>query len=84
MKKLVAIGLACVLPTGISAEDPAESDALLGTMDVLVIEESAPLVKDAFCARVVGDKTECMAFNRAVLSAHMKRVSVLRERGRWM
>ena len=40
MNKLLAIGLACCIPTGLAAEDPHENDALLGTMNVLVIEES--------------------------------------------
>jgi hypothetical protein len=84
MKKLVAIGLACCLPTGLAAEDPHENDALLGTVNVLVIEESVPLAKDVLCARAGVDRTECMAFNRAVLTARIQKVSVLRERGRWM
>jgi hypothetical protein len=83
MNKLLAIGLACCLPTGLAAEDPRQSEAFLGTVNVLVIEESAPLAKDVLCARA-GDKTECMAFNRAVLTARLQKVSALRERGRWM
>jgi len=84
MKKLVAIGLACALPTGLAAEDPSENDALLGTVNVLVIEEAAPLVKDVACARGVAGQTECMTFNRAVLTARIQKVSRLREHGRWM
>jgi hypothetical protein len=84
MNKLIAIGLACCLPTGLAAEDPHENDALLGTVNVLVIEESAPLAKDVMCARAGVDRTECMAFNRAVLTARVQKVSTLRERGRWM
>ena len=80
MNKLIAIGLACFLPTAISAENPAQED-ILGTMTVMVIEESAPLAKDVVCA---GEKTECMAFNRAVLTARTQKVSALKERGRWM
>jgi hypothetical protein len=83
MNKLLAIGLACCLPTGLAAEDPSASEAFLGTTSVLVIEESAPFAKDVMCARA-GDKTECMAFNRAVLTARIQKVSTLRERGRWM
>ena len=83
MNKLIAIGLACCLPMGLAAEDPNKDESLLGTMNVLVIEESAPLAKDVLCARA-GDKTECMAFNRAVLTARLQKVSALRERGRWM
>jgi len=83
MNKLLAIGLACCLPTGLAAEDPHENDALLGSVDVLVIEESAPLAKDVLCAGA-GECTECMAFNRAVLTARTQKVSMLRERGRWM
>ena len=83
MKKLLAIGLACALPTGLAAEDPSESDSFLGTTNVLVIEEPAPLARDVLCARA-GHDTECMAFNRAVLTARIQKVSTLRERGRWM
>ena len=85
MNKLIAIGLTCCLPTGLAAEDPnQQSDALLGTVNVLVIDETAPLAKDVQCARVAGDRTECMAFNRAVLTARIQKVSALKERGRWM
>lgn len=83
MNKLIAIGLACCLPTGLAAEDPTQSESILGTVNVLVIEESAPLAKDVMCAGA-GEKTECMAFNRAVLTARIQKVSALRERGRWM
>jgi hypothetical protein len=83
MNKLIAIGLACCLPTGLAAEDPSPAESFLGTVNVLVIEESAPLAKDVMCARA-GDKTECMAFNRAVLTARIQKVSALKERGRWM
>ena len=87
MKKLVAIGLACCLPTGLAALDPAaEAEADLGTMNVMVIEESAPLAKDVLCTRGIADKgaAECMAVHRAVLTARVKKVSALHERGRWM
>ena len=87
MKKLLAIGLACALPAGLAAEDAAESfnEALLGTTTVLVIDEGSPAAsKDSLCVRAVGEQTECMAFNRAVLTARTKKVSALRERGRWM
>lgn len=86
MNKLVAIGLtACLIPTGLAAEDPAESQPWLGSENVLVIEESTPLANDLLCARSATNKagTDCMAVHRAVLTAHMQRVS-LRERGRWM
>ena len=84
MNKFIAIGLAACLPTMIAAEDTAaKADELLGTVNVLVIEESAPLVKDVLCARA-GASTECMAFNRAVLTAKLQKVSALKERGRWM
>ena len=83
MKKLLAIGLVCTLPTGLAAEDPNEGDSFLGTVNVLVIEESPPLAKDLLCARA-GPTTECMAFNRAVLTARVQKASTLRERGRWM
>ncbi len=86
MKKLVAIGLACCIPTGLAALDPAvATEADLGTMNVMVIEESAPLAKDVLCTRGA-DKgaTECMVVRRAVLTARVKKVSALHERGRWM
>lgn len=85
MKKFLAIGLACCLPTGLAAEDPAEAQAALGTVNVLVIEESAPLARDVLCARTSENgATECMAVHRAVLTARVQKVSALRERGRWM
>jgi hypothetical protein len=85
MKKLLAIGLACSLPTGLAAEDPNDSALALGTTDSLVIEESVPIAKDLFCARNPSDKaTECMALHRAVLTARIQKVSTIRERGRWM
>jgi hypothetical protein len=89
MKNFVAIGLACCLPLGLAAEDPQESSALLGTVNVLVIEESVPLASDVLCARAAGlqpgeKATECMAVHRAVLTARIQKVSALRERGRWM
>lgn len=85
MKKLLAIGLACCLPTGLAAEDPAEAQAPLGTVNVLVIEEAAPLARDVLCARgSEKGSTECMAVHRAVLTARVQKVSALRERGRWM
>jgi len=77
MKNLLAIGIACVLPTGLAAEDPRSSEASLGMTTVLVIDDASPA---AGCAQ----GTECMAFNRAVLTAHTQKVSVLRERGRWI
>lgn len=82
MNKLFAIGLACCFPLGLSAENPTQED-ILGTMTVMVIEESAPLAKDVVCAGA-GERTECMAFNRAVLTARTQKVSALKERGRWM
>jgi hypothetical protein len=84
MKKFLAIGLACCLPTGLAAEDPNDS-LVLGTIDSLVIEESVPISRDVFCSRNPADKaTECMAFHRAVLTARIQKVSTIRERGRWM
>jgi hypothetical protein len=87
MNKMLAIGLACCLPTMLAAEDPSsEADAALGTVSVLVIEESAPLATDVMCTRSGRDKAaaECMAVHRAVLTARVQKVSTLRERGRWM
>ena len=83
MKKLLAIGLACFLPTGLAAEDPAPVEANLGTMQVLVIEEAAPVAQDVLCTRGAAG-AECMAIHRAVLTARIHKVSTLRERGRWM
>jgi hypothetical protein len=91
MKKLLAfgLGLACCVPLGLAAEDPEESTALLGTVNVLVMEDSVPIAKDVLCARAGGEHagekaTECMAVHRAVLTARIQKVSALRERGRWM
>jgi hypothetical protein len=87
MKKLLAIGLAACLPTGLAAEDPdRDTELALGTISVMVIDESAPIVRDVLCTRSAADKSsaECMAVHRAVLTAHLKKVSTLRERGRWM
>lgn len=87
MNKLIAIGLACCIPTGLAAEDPAEGsgDAQLGTVSVLVIEEAAPAVKDVMCAGGTPERasTDCMTVHRAVLTARIQKVSA-RERGRWM
>jgi hypothetical protein len=86
MNKYFAIGLACCLPIGLAAEDGADPASALGTVNMLVIEESAPLAQDLLCARAVsaGEKVECMAVHRAVLTARIQKVSALRERGRWM
>jgi hypothetical protein len=78
MKNLLAIGIACLLPIGLAAEDPKSREADLGTMNVLVIDEALPDSGDAACGQ------GCMAFNRAVLTARTQKVSVLRSRGRWI
>jgi hypothetical protein len=86
MKKLLAIGLACCLmPTALSAEDPAETTLDLGSVGVLVIEEGAPIAGDVLCNRPGSEKAiaDCMAVHRAVLTARVQKVSA-RERGRWM
>lgn len=86
MNKLIATGLfACLIPTGLAAEDPAEPGLDLGSENVLVIEESAPIANAQLCARSTADKSgaECMTMHRAVLTARLQKVS-LRERGRWM
>ncbi len=87
MKKLLAIGLACCLPLGLAAEDPRDATATaLGTVNVLVMEDSVPMAKDLLCDR--GPKSEpgpgCMAAHRAVLTARLQKVSALHERGRWL
>ena len=85
MKKLLAIGLVCCLPTGLAAEDPVQTEAGLGTMHVMVIEETAPVASDVVCTRGVDRAaTECMAVHRAVLTARIQKVSALSECGRWM
>jgi len=84
MKKLLALGLACCLPTGLAAEDPSDASWSLGTTDSLVIEESVPIARDVLCARNPDKATECMAVHRAVLTARIQKVSTIRERGRWM
>jgi alkylhydroperoxidase family enzyme len=87
MKKLLAIGLACCLPTGLAAEDPSsEAEASVGTVNVLVIDESVPLAKDVLCTRTPDETvaSDCMAVHRALLTARVQKVSALRERGRWM
>jgi hypothetical protein len=78
MKNILAIGLACCIPLGLAAEDPSE--AYLGTVNALVIEDSG---RDTACAAPM-ERSECMAFNRAVLTARIQKVSALHERGRWM
>jgi hypothetical protein len=83
MNKLIAIGLACCLPTGLAAEDPNESELPI-TENVLVMEESAPLVKDVLCARNGTERAaDCVTVHRAVMTARVQRVSA-RQRGRWM
>jgi hypothetical protein len=86
MKKLLALGLACCLPNGLAAVDASnEQQAALGTVSVLVIEESTPLARDVLCTRGVNKANpECMAVHRAVLTARLQKVSTLGERGRWM
>lgn len=87
MKKLLAIGLATCLPAGLAAEDPAAMFQALGTVSVLVLDESLPVAKDLPCAAAAIAKAgnpECMAVHRAVLSGHMQRASTLAERGRWL
>ncbi|HEY4999778.1 MAG TPA: hypothetical protein VII36_11565 [Usitatibacter sp.] len=84
MKNILAVGLACCLPIGLAAEDSNTPEAFLGTMNVLMVEESAPPAQ-AGC--VPGGNAEgpgCPSFNRAVLIARIQKVSVLHERGRWM
>lgn len=85
MKKLLAMGLVCCLPTGLAAEDPSEADYLPVTVNVIVMQDAAPMVKDVLCSRSPTDKrsAECLTVHRAVLTARMQKVS-LRERGRWM
>jgi hypothetical protein len=85
MKKLLAIGLACcLLPTGLGAVDPEQTAPDLGTVNVLVMDDSAPLAGDVICSRHGAEKSaECMAVHRAVLTARVQKVSA-RERSLWM
>ena len=69
MKNIIATGLACCIPIGLAAGDSNPSEANLGVMTVLVIDDSAP----------VGAGPQ-----RAVLTARTQEASVLHERGRWM
>jgi hypothetical protein len=87
MKKLLVLGLATCLPAGIAAEAPASAHPLLGTVSVVVLDESLPVTRDLPCASAAIAKagnTECMAVHRAVLSGHVQKASALRERGRWL
>ncbi len=86
MKKLLALGLACCLPAGLAAENLGDASALaLGTVSVLVIEDSAPLGKECAPSRAQApEKPDCMAVHRALLTARIQKVSALHERGRWM
>ncbi|HEX7559798.1 MAG TPA: hypothetical protein VF348_04275 [Usitatibacter sp.] len=69
MKNIIATGLACCMPIGLAAGDSNPPEANLGTMAVLVVDDSAPGGAD---------------LQRAVLTARTQEVSVLHERGRWM
>jgi hypothetical protein len=85
VKKLLAIVAVASLPTALPAGDPPYAEADFGLASVLVIDESAPV--DMVCAKAGADRaaqSNCMAVNRAVLTAHTQRVSWLREHGRWM
>ena len=82
MKNFLAIGLACCIPIGLAAEDSKPPEADLGTMNVLVADDSAQQGRCAPGDRAHG--VECMSFNRAVLTARIQRVSVLHERGLWL
>ena len=82
MKNVLAIGLACCIPIGFAAEDSKPPEANLGTMNVLVVDDSAQQGSCAYGDQA--DGRECMSFNRAVLTARIQKVSVLHERGRWL
>ena len=88
MKNLLAIGLACCLPAGLAAENPNGLPDPLGEVSVLVFEDSAPVATGLPCARSAADRggsqAQCMAMHRAVLTARIQKVPVLRERGHWM
>ena len=84
MKNILAMSLACCLPIGLAAGDSNTPEAFLGTMNVLMVEETTQ-PGEAGC--VPGESAEdpgCTSFYRAVLTAHTQKVSVLHERGRWM
>jgi len=88
MNKLLAIGLAACLPAGIAAEQPADSAPAFGSVSVVVIEYANDAVPDVACARTeieqAAARASCAVVQRAVLSAHLRRGSVLSERGRWL
>ncbi len=87
MKNIIAIGLACCIPIGLAAGDSNPSEANLGTMTVLVVDDSAPMGADLQCARATRDAIDaarCASLDRAVLTGRTQKASVLHERGRWM
>ncbi len=87
MKNLLAMGLACCLPAGLAAENPNALPDPLGEVSVLVFEDSAPVATELPCALSPSDRggeAQCMAMHRAVLTARIRKVPVLRERGHWM
>ena len=87
MNKFFAIGLAACLPAGLAAEVPADSPQNLGTVSVLVMDDSAPIGREIACASAAigtAGRPECDAIHRAVLSGRIQKVSALRERGRWL
>ena len=82
MKNFLAIGLACVLPSGFAAEEPGPVEANLGTVSVLVIEDAT--ATHMACMQAGDARNDCMSFNQALLTAHTRKVSALHERGRWI
>ena len=86
MKNFIAIGLACCIPIGLAAEDCNSSEAYLGTMPVLVVDDWSPGADPACSGSSVEGfaADRCVSFNRAVVTARIQKVSVLHERGRWM
>jgi hypothetical protein len=86
MKKLLAIFLVSCFPSAIAGGDSSDqvSADIFGSVDVLVLEDTPPATSDVLCSRGVEARTaDCVTVNRAVLSARVKRVPALQERGRW-
>ncbi len=83
MKKLIAIIIACGLWPAMAAEE-GPLEAPLGSADVLVIEESAPLDADPVCAGNPRTQSmECMDRYTAVLTARITKRPLARARGNW-
>jgi hypothetical protein len=83
MNRLLAIGLACAIPTSLAAEDPASAWYLMATESSVVIDEPSATADQVACARpdAEGAAADCMVLQRAVLGAHVARAPI-RDRAR--